>query len=43
MPTLTSYPQNDDDWATVCAWIDANRPALAVALAEGTPQQTALV
>ena len=25
MPTLTSYPQSDDDWATVCAWISGTR------------------
>lgn len=43
MPTISTYPHSDADWATICAWIDANNPTLAAALAEGTPQQTALV
>ena len=40
MPTLASYPQHPDDWATVCRCIDQHRPDLAAALAADTPPRT---
>lgn len=38
----TSRTNEHHDWATVCRWIDENRPDLAVALAASTAPRTYL-
>lgn len=38
----TSRTNEHHDWATVCRWIDENRPDLAAALAASTAPRTYL-
>lgn len=42
MPTPASRPNEHHDWATVCRWIDENRPDLAAALAASAAPRTNL-
>ena len=42
MPTPVSHPGEHHDWATVCRWIDENRPDLAAALAASAAPRTDL-